>query len=200
MLVRRNKNPFSPTIMNTPRLIFCFTAVITLLYGTFSLKNNVLMANNSAEEVEEPLLVAVGYVVDEEGKNLKGCEVTLFRNNDSLETVNSKGSGKFEFILNRNDYYTLEIRQPGFYTKRVAISTLVPGTVDEIQDFDFTIGMVNIGSFEGVDTFVLDFPTTKIVFHKTRKEFVYDKEYTSAIRAEVDQLYDEARELKAAKK
>jgi hypothetical protein len=62
-----------------------------------------------------------GYLVDSNHEKLKDVEVNLYQGDEKIST--KKWSKRFDYTLELEKYYTLELVKEGFVSKKIAIST-----------------------------------------------------------------------------
>lgn len=119
-----------------------------------------------------------GYLVDTEDQKLKDVEVNLFKGNEKLSS--KKWSKKFDYNLELETYYTLELVKEGFIAKRIAISTFQGDKGAE--PFLFVMELVaNTDGIEGVDE---DYPSALIKYKKDEGSFNFDVKYAKNLKKE----------------
>lgn len=62
-----------------------------------------------------------GYLIDAEDNKLKNVAVNLYKGDEKIST--KIWSKSFDYDLELEKYYTLELRKNGFVVKRISIST-----------------------------------------------------------------------------
>lgn len=121
-------------------------------------------------------------------KPYKNGEVTLFLHNDSVAYMHTNKKGEFEFTLQRNQHYTIRIRGKEIFDKLVSINTIIYEEYpdhDVLWKFTFEIHLnKKIKEYHNEDA--LDFPFALISYNPHHDSFIYDRNYTSIIRKEVD--------------
>ena len=119
-----------------------------------------------------------GYLVDADDKKLKDVEVNLYKGNEKIST--KKWSKKFEYNLELEQYFTLELVKEGFIAKRIAISTFKGDKGAE--PFLFVMQLVETKDrIEGVDE---DYPSALIKYKKDEGTFNFDVNYAKNIKKE----------------
>mgnify|MGYP000448133083 CR=1 FL=1 len=119
-----------------------------------------------------------GYLVDSEEEKLKDVEVNLYQGNEKVSTT--LWSKKFEYNLDLEKYYTLELIKEGFISKKIAIST-IKGDKDA-EPFLFVMELIKKSKeIKGVDS---DYPSALIEFKKEIGGFNFDAEYAKNIKKE----------------
>lgn len=130
-------------------------------------------------------------IVDENGDKLKGCAITLYEGNKVVESTED-ASSKVKYFLKGDSYYTIEVKQNGFVTKRIAFDTRVNDVVPETNTFEFFIELQSAEKYAGVDEQeaedVLDYPITIIEFDAESELFDYNYDYTQYSVNQVKEL------------
>jgi len=112
-----------------------------------------------------------GYLVDSEDSKLKNVEVNLYQDNEKISS--NKWSKKFEYNLELETYYTLELVKEGFIPKLIAISTFEGNKGAE--PFMFVMELIKEeDAIKGADT---DYPTALIKYKKNEGSFNFDVKY-----------------------
>lgn len=119
-----------------------------------------------------------GYLQDEEGKYMKDITINLYQENDLISTKN--WNKKFDYELEIDKYYTLELVKEGFITKRIAISTFDGDKGAE----PFMFVMELLKKRDGVDESELDFPSALIEYKKNKGNFNFNVDYSKSIKKE----------------
>jgi len=120
----------------------------------------------------------MGYLVSKDNKKIKDVVVNLYKGN---EQISSKiWSNKFDYDLDLETYYTLELMKEGFVPKRIAISTFEGDKGAE--PFLFVMELIaEKDATEGVDS---DFPAVIIEYKKDEGTFDFDEEYAKFLKKE----------------
>ena len=119
-----------------------------------------------------------GYLVNSNDGKLKDVEVNLYKGNEILST--KKWSKKFEYDLELETYYTLELVKEGFIAKRIAISTFEGSKGAEPFLLVMQL-MENKDRIEGLDE---DYPSALIKYKKDAGTFNFDVNYAKNMRKE----------------
>ena len=119
-----------------------------------------------------------GYMVDINDKKLKDVEVNLYRGNEIISTKN--WSKSFDYDLDLEKYYTLEMVKDGFIAKRIAISTFE----GDKGAAPFVFVMQLIASEKGLEGLDQDYPSALIEYEKGKKLFKFDTEYAKNLKKE----------------
>ena len=125
-----------------------------------------------------------GYLVDADEKKIKNVEVNLYQGNEKLSTKN--WDKKFDYNLELEKYYTIELVKEGFISKRIAISTFEGDK--GVEPFMFVMELV--ATEKGIKGMDEDYPSALIKYKKDEGSFNFDIQYAKNIK----------REEKAAKK
>ncbi len=134
---------------------------------------------------------------------LEGAVCTLLKGSTQVQQTVTNNTGKFKFILDPNNEYTVTITKAGYITKRFTISTYnVPVERAEAPfvEFDVEIGLFK--QFPGLDYSCLNKPIAKIAYNPAKDidDFDYDKVYTSTVQACIDELKRLEAEARAKQK
>lgn len=127
-----------------------------------------------------------GYLVNEGDEKLKDVSVLLYQGNDLIST--QKWSKKFEYDLDMEKYYTMELVKDGFITKRIAISTFEGDKGAE----PFMFVMELFEKRDGVDESELDFPSAIIEYKKNKGVFSFNVPYSKNIKKEQNEALKSA--------
>ncbi|MCK6640083.1 MAG: hypothetical protein L6Q81_08350 [Bacteroidia bacterium] len=142
---------------------------------------------------------------EKKGKDiaLEGAICTLLKGSTQVQSQTTSNGGKFKFVLDPNNEYTVTITKPGYITKKFSISTYnVPAERGEFPfaEFDIEVGLFKL--FPGLDYSCLDKPVAKVSFNPAKDvdDFDYDKVYTASIQACIDKLRQLEAEARAKQK
>ncbi|MBT3647854.1 MAG: hypothetical protein HN542_06405 [Flavobacteriales bacterium] len=134
--------------------------------------------------VESFEILSIGGIISHLDEPIESINVELWEGNKVVTEELTKKNGKYKFTLYSEKIYTIEISKKGYYAKRVSINTKLSGVDGDFQKFPFDIGMTLKGE-KDFDEYLKDYPVALIEFHKKRKEFVFDKEYTRTYMSEI---------------
>lgn len=115
-----------------------------------------------------------GYLMDEEEQKIKNVTINLYSGNEVISSSN--WSKKFEYDLELNKYYTLELVKNGYATKRIAISTFEGDKGAE--PFLFVMELTKMKDGEEID----DFPSALIKYEKDEGNFDFDVKYAKNLK------------------
>lgn len=115
-----------------------------------------------------------GYLMDEEEQKIKNVTINLYSGNEVISSAN--WSKKFEYDLELDKYYTLELVKSGYATKRIAISTFEGDKGAE--PFLFVMELKKMKDGEEVD----DFPSALIKYEKDEGSFDFDVKYAKNLK------------------
>jgi|GEM_PF-2247464 len=150
-------------------------------------------------------LEVLGIAMDSSNQPIDGVEVKLYKENDEQEwtevTSVTYHDHSFMFKLEANEYYTIEVSKPGFVTRSVGISTVIPADVslDEIFRYEFEVELFQ--EKKNMNDFYLDFPVALISYNPDRDVFDNNYAYTRHIKTMIAQPVNEAstKAMKASK-
>lgn len=117
-----------------------------------------------------------GYLVDQDESKMKNVTINLYSGNELVSS--EEWSKKFDYQLDLEKYYTLELVKEGFVTKRIAISTFEGDK--GVEPFLFVMELVKAKEGEEVD----DFPTALIKYEKDEGIFNFDVKYAKNLKKE----------------
>ncbi len=116
----------------------------------------------------------MGYLVDKNEKSIKNVTINLYKDNQVISSQN--WSKKFDYQLELEKYYTLELQKEGFETKRIAISTFEGDKGAE--PFMFVMELKEAKKGQEVD----DFPSALIQYKKDEGAFNFDVKYAKDVK------------------
>jgi hypothetical protein len=188
-------------LLSTHRILGAF-----LLFLTFSFSAKLAAQDiNSAPDWHFEFGGKVTEFNDKKQKDqaLEGAVVTLLKGPTQVQSVVTNNSGRFKFVLDPNNDYTVTVTKPGYITKRFSISTYnVPVERGEgsFAPYDIEVGLFKI--FPGLDYSCLDKPIAKIAYSPAKdvEDFDWDKVYTQSIQACIDELKRLEAEARAKQK
>ena len=117
-----------------------------------------------------------GYLVDNNDAKLRDVTVNLFKGNDKVSS--KKWSKKFEYDLELESYYTLELVKPQLTVKRIAISTFQGDKGAE--PFMFVMEMMPTKYID--PDAENDYPSALIESKKDEGTFNFDVQYAKNIK------------------
>ena len=157
-------------------------------YSNYSLKRD------TTESIE--CLKVVGLAIDESNIALDGVEVRLFRKNDEMEQIEITNvehhDHSFNFTLEANEYYTVEVSKPGYVTRRVAFYTQLPREVEISSMFMYEFDVILLKEKQ-MDDYYLDFPVALIHYNKKSEAFESNVKYTKYIKAKIAESEEAAK-------
>lgn len=117
-----------------------------------------------------------GYLMGVNDAKLKDVTVNLYKGNEKIST--KKWSKKFNYDLDLETYYTLELVKEGFIPKRIAISTFQGDKGAE--PFSFVMELIaKKDALEGMDE---DYPSALIKYKKDEGTFNFDVKYDKDLK------------------
>lgn len=177
------------------KTITYLVAVTLLFVGEFGFSQ--INEKNYAEvvtEVSAENKISIGGYVTSVGSLLDNVEVLVYQNNKIVEHFNSSNLGEFEFDITTNNYYTVEFKRNGFFSKRIIIDTFTESfEVSEKMNIEFSVDLIKEEDLNGIDADVLDFPICKYEFDEKNEGFNFVMDF-------VENRYDEIQDLFKQKK
>ncbi len=120
-------------------------------------------------------------------ENLYGVKVTIYIDTFIYYCQTTSHCGKCDIKFPRNKQFIVQFSKEGYLTKKIAIDTRVPYSIDTPQKFTFSLEMFE--ELSGVDMSVLKNPVAQIKFNNKKKQFDYDAEFTMSINQEIQKGY-----------
>ena len=130
--------------------------------------------------------------VTEQGKRCAGATITLYEDNDVINSFKTPRNGRFQLLLHSNKYYTLEVTKKGFVQKRIAIDTDMDNHQRIAPVYQCDLDIVPNYLFKGIDIGNLDFPMAIVRFNTKTMEFTHNDIYTSGMRITYEGLLKKA--------
>lgn len=148
------------------------------------------------ENMDSKCLEIIGVALNEKNEVIDGVEVRLLRKNEEMEWIEITNvfhhDHNFKFVLDVNEYYTIEVSKPGFVTRSIVVSTELPQTVNPKPIFTYGFEVTLFKEKAGVDDYYLDFPVALVGYNKKSKVFENSKNYTHHIKGKIKADYDKA--------
>ena len=118
--------------------------------------------------------------------NVSGAKVILFEGTKQISSAITGISGRFNFKLDFQKNYTIEVSAPELVTKRISIDTKIPTTEYGVWPYRFTTDLFE--DFPGLDLTALKNPVTKIRYNADEEDFDSDAAYTELMKKEIDKI------------
>ena len=141
--------------------------------------------------VDAPLGVPVEGIVIEEGRKCKDAKIQLYLGNEEVQQVTSE-NGKFNFVLDFNNYYTIVVSKKGMVSKLISVDTHVKSTKIRVPVYECGIDLISKSRFLGMNTSILEFPMGIVSYNRGKGEFAHNKDYTSHMREAYQALLKES--------
>ncbi|MBS2097385.1 hypothetical protein [Carboxylicivirga linearis] len=108
--------------------------------------------------------------------------------NGSKKELKLTPIGNFETYLEANKTYLFNFSKPGYVSKIIEFSTIIPDEVhfETIQPYYLPVRLFK--TFEGVDTVFFNQPVAKIKFDKTLSDFADDRDYSLKVKYRIDKM------------
>lgn len=142
-------------------------------------------------------LQMVGTALDKRTQEaINGATVILYKENEQMEWTQVSSviyhNHGFNFNLDVNEYYTIEISKPGYVSRSIGISTMIPDNVslDELFRYEFEVELFK--EKKGVDDFYMDFPVALISYDKQKDIFNNHSKYTAHIKSKIKDAEQQA--------
>jgi len=133
----------------------------------------------------------IGIAVNEKNEPIEGVEIKLYKENEELEwaevTTVAYHDHNFKFVLDVNQYYTIEISKPGYLKRLVAVSTNLPSNVSITPLFIFEFDIVLSKEKKGTDDYYHDFPIAIISYDLKSEVFENNNKYTDHIKKKINE-------------
>lgn len=136
---------------------------------------------------------------EELSRKLKGAIVTLYESPDGsheglteVRKMVTKGNGEFEFKLEINKYYVLEVQKGGYTTKRVDFDTdvkMARPQYTKVPTFSFRVDMV-----KDLDGLAFRGSVASVFYQIKKNEFDYELDYSKEELEEEERLLREQEE------
>lgn len=131
-----------------------------------------------------------GLAIDENNIAIDGVEVSLFKHNKKIEQIeitNRKNQyNNFMFVLEANQYYTVEVSKPGYVKRSVVFYTELSSDMNIKSLFKFEFEIV-LFKEKKMDDDYLDFPIALVRYNKKNKNFEHNISYTKFIKTKIQE-------------
>lgn len=133
-------------------------------------------------------LWVVGLAIDENNIAVDGVEVRLFKQNEKIEQIEITNKQhqyhNFMFILEANEYYTIEVSKPGFVKRSIVFYTELPSDTNIKSPLKYEFEVVLFKEKKTDDDY-LDFPIALVRYNKKNKAFENNINYTKFIKTKI---------------
>ena len=149
----------------------------------------VILLLFSAFEGKAQWRLIMEMVVTDEGKNLPGAEIKVFKSGKLVETVLTDAKGRADIPLNPNGDYTIEVGgNKNFAKKKIAVSTNNVPAENAKGDIFYPAEVEIFKNIDGLDLAILEKPIGKIFYDPEYGDFGADRKYTKEVQAKLEQL------------
>lgn len=142
--------------------------------------------------------LVISGVVKEGKDKLSGVKVSIIKGTPSgaavIKEFVTDGSGKFDYPLEVNSQYIVEISKPGFVSKSISYNTTVPDADNFNWTFDFIVELFKTP--EGVDVAVFKNPVAKVHYNEDYSDFDYDLDYSMEFKKKEEQVMQQIEQAK----
>ncbi|OFX60965.1 MAG: hypothetical protein A2046_08815, partial [Bacteroidetes bacterium GWA2_30_7] len=142
----------------------------------------------------ESVYVDVRGLVKYDKMNVDGAIVTVYEGSTQVNRATTGLSGRFNFKLQFNKEYIIEIASSDLVTKKVSINTAIPASENSIWPYKFTVDLFD--DLPGLDKSALSKPVTKVKFNEQSEDFEYDTDYTNVMKKEIDKILKQLESLR----
>lgn len=160
----------------------------------------LIHANINPKDSTKPTecLTIVGMAIDEYNNSIDSVEVRLYKQSTVVKkniiTTIDQEYKNFDFTLEVNQYYTVEVSKPGYVTRRIGFYTDLPSNVILKPLFYFEFDLV-LFKEKKMDDYYLDFPIALIYFNKKSGTFETADKYTKYIKSKIKEAEKEAEKM-----
>jgi tetratricopeptide (TPR) repeat protein len=131
-------------------------------------------------------------VVMEDGNNLSGAEVNVYRDGKFVEKVTSDSKGRVDVNLKPGGLYEVAIGgSKNYIKKKLQISTQNIPPEDVAEDRYFPAEVDIFKKLDGLNYAILEKPIGKIYYNPDKEEFDVDLEYTASMKSQLQKLQDD---------
>jgi hypothetical protein len=131
-------------------------------------------------------IITISGRVNEEGHELQNANVLLLKNNIPVTEITTDEIGGFSFTLNTDNQYMLVFSKSGYVSKKILVNTEnVPINTSILRS---GIDVELFREIDGVDFSILNQPIGEFFYSTDKKNIDYDKNYTNAIREQLEAL------------
>ena len=171
--------------------------LVTIVIGVIFISSvGYVNSHEKKNNENSKCLEIIGVALDEKNELLAGVEVKLFKKNEEMELIEITSvpyhNHNFKFLLDVNEYYTIEVSKAGYVKRLIVVSTQLPETVSPKPIFTFLFEVMLFKEVKEADDYYLDFPIALIGYDAKNKVFDNNYNYTyhikKNIKAELDKV------------
>ena len=123
-----------------PILLKAALASATFLLYSAGVKAQSNSNQNQADTLQNGLDLKIE--ITSNNLNLRGATVKIYQDNKFITALNNKLQPDMDIKLEKNTYYVMEVDKPGYASKSILISTVVPGGSDNTKyEHDISISL-----------------------------------------------------------
>lgn len=132
-----------------------------------------------SSELQTNSVLAVSGRVMLDGKTIDNVLISIFRDNEIIDSIYTGPNGKFNYDLSINSYYALIFDNSGEYHKTLVIETMVPDNIIEIKPYKCIIRLDAefVDDPENAEIY-LDYPIGIVKFDLESEMFELDYHYS----------------------
>jgi 5-hydroxyisourate hydrolase-like protein (transthyretin family) len=159
------------------KIIILGCAITNVMAGTYPAK----------DDAHAQFCLEIFGLAMEHGKPIDGVSVKLYKENEELEWTEITSvvyhEHSFNFRLDANSYYTIEISKPGYVSRSVAVNTKIPNYIALETKFRYEFEVELFRTQQTFDEYYLDFPVALIRYDDKRDIFLNSAGYTKHIKS-----------------
>lgn len=131
-------------------------------------------------------------IILEDGKDLSGAEINVYRDGKFVEKVTSDSKGRVDVNLEPGGLYEVTIGgSKNYIKKKLQINTKNIPPEDVAEDRYFPAEVDIFKKLDGLNYSILEQPIGKIYYNPDKEEFDVDLDYTKSMKAQLDQLQED---------
>ncbi|MEX2380519.1 MAG: hypothetical protein WD530_07230, partial [Vicingaceae bacterium] len=131
-------------------------------------------------------------IILEDGKNLSGAEINVYRDGKFVEKVTSDNKGRVDVHLKPGGVYEVAIGgNNNFIKKKLQINTKNIPPEDVAEDRYFPAEVEIFKKIDGLNYDILEKPIGKIYYNPDKEEFDVDLEYTASMKSQLQKLQED---------
>jgi len=160
------------------RYLFGVLLVSIFLLSFSSHPNSYQLANDSVLTISGRVML--------DGKTIDKIKVSIFRDNQLIDSIFTGQNGKFNYDLILNSHYALTFDIYGDYHKTLVIETFIPESITDIKPYNCIIRLDAefVNDPESAEMY-LDFPIGIVKFDRESGKFELDYHYSRSRIREV---------------
>ncbi|MBN1183574.1 MAG: tetratricopeptide repeat protein [Bacteroidales bacterium] len=142
--------------------------------------------NINSQQDKANYVEITGVVEDNDYQPIAGVSIKLYENSQVIKTITTKSDGEFQFFVDYNKYYIVELSKAGMVTKKIAYDTKLPEGSKGVWGVGFPISLFE--GCPGVETSVMNDPIGLIKYNERKRELEGDEDYRQKMQAKIGKL------------